>query len=212
MKSLSRFIPHPSHSVLISQTPLLSIHSELVCGEMSLCCRLWETLSSSAAAAAALGRSEAAEREGGQEKGGRGGRWEVIALDCSWLHDWDKKNHKGGECSVGASGGYVCSWEHRLLFILLLWSVCSCWAERAGELSGTQRVYIFSFCSVYIIPAATNLWIYAHQLSPNKTHFPLVPRHPLASWKTCLGGDLAQGLELWLWLKLLIIRLITHSN
>lgn len=40
-------VPEPfPHSALISQTPLLSVHSELVCGEMSLCCGL-ETVSSS---------------------------------------------------------------------------------------------------------------------------------------------------------------------
>lgn len=41
-------VPEPfPHSGLISQTPLLSIRSELVWREMSLCCELKETLSSS---------------------------------------------------------------------------------------------------------------------------------------------------------------------
>lgn len=146
----SYFPPPPSHSVLISQTPLLSIHSELVCGEMRLCCRLWETLSSSAAAA--QGRTEAAREggragEGGRREERRGGRWEVFAVDCSWLHDCDKKKNIKEVSVLWGLQVDVCAAEKvRMkrrasvpLFISSLWSVCSCWAERADNLESSQE-------------------------------------------------------------------------
>lgn len=72
------------HSALISQTPLLSIHSELVCGEMSVCCGSRRRDPVQCAAREGV-RQQRKGREGGREGGDRrqeaGRWWHWVGLD-----------------------------------------------------------------------------------------------------------------------------------
>lgn len=152
-------VPEPfPHSALISQTPLLSIHSELVCREMSLCCGLKETLCSSVCCSGnewgSRERGRAKDREGGRERervrkrkrrqmGG-----DSTGFFFTWLWEengwgcvlWKVELGYGVCVCVNLEGqrGTECV-TVSINFFFSLWSVPSCWAESDKKMESLQR-------------------------------------------------------------------------
>ncbi len=135
-------VPEPfPHSGLISQTPLLSIHSELVCREMSLCCGLKETLSSSGCCSGNEWGSRERGRawDGGRERGKEGRQMGgdspgLFSIRVLW---WGKKSVRG-TCVMR---GWVRLWCLRGQLDVLQWQAISfsyCGVSSAAE---WKRVY-----------------------------------------------------------------------